>query len=69
MNNPKFLDKNMDPGFLVWLEDFYPYYYECAMNREYSKIPGKMYTEYLEEINKKNGIDLYSEYLENLGAI
>ena len=69
MNNPNFLDQNIDPGYLVWLEEFYPYYYECAMKKEYSKIPGKMYSEYLEEINEKYGIDLYSEKLKNLRAM
>lgn len=69
MNNPSFLDQNIDPGYLVWLEEFYPYYYECAMKKEYSKIPGKMHSEYLEEINKKHGINLYSEKLKNLRAM
>lgn len=69
MNNPKFLDQHMEPGFLCWLEDYYPYYYECAVKKEYKKIPGKMYQEYWDEINKKEGIDLYSKYLEDLRAM
>ena len=68
MNNPSFLNKDVDPGYLLWLEEFYPLYYECAMKNEYSVIPGKMYIEYLEEINKKYGMDLYSKRLEELRA-
>ena len=48
MNNPSFLDQGMDPGFLVWLEERYPYYYECAVQKKYTIIPGSMYSEYLE---------------------
>lgn len=69
MNNPGYIDGIIDPGYLVWLEEFYPYYYECAMRKEYSVIPGGMYSEYLEEINKKYGADLYSEKLKKIGAI
>ena len=69
MNNPSFLDQGMDPGFLVWLEEWYPYYYECAVQKKYTMIPGSMYFEYLEDINKKTGIELYSEYLEKLRAM
>jgi hypothetical protein len=59
----------MDPGFLVWLEELYPYYYECTVQKKYTMIPGSMYSEYLEDINKKTGIELYSEYLESLRAM
>lgn len=69
MNNPNYLDDRIDPGYLVWLEEFYPYYYECAMRKEYSVIPGKMYSEYLEELNKKHGVELYLDRLNKIRAI
>ena len=69
MNNQSFLDQGMDPGFIVWLEELYPYYYECAVQKKYTMIPGSMYSEYLEKKKKKAGIKLYSEYLEKLRAM
>ena len=39
------------------------------MMKKYTMIPGSMYSEYLEDINKKTGIELYSEYLEKLRAM
>ena len=69
MNNPSFLDQCIDPGFIVWLEEWYPYYYECAMQKKYEMIPGSVHSEYLKDINKKAGIDLYLEYLESLRAM
>ena len=39
------------------------------MMKKYTIIHESMYSEYLEDINKKTGIELYSEYLEKLRAM
>lgn len=64
MNNPAFIDKKIDPAFLLWLEENYPFYYECAMKKEYSKIPGSMYREYLEDLEKLAQNEVYTFGIE-----
>lgn len=59
MNNPAYMDKYIEPGFILWLEENYPFYYECIVNKEYSKIPGHMHTEYLEELGLNAQNPLY----------